>query len=318
MLAGIKSVSILTGEGEFIPKSLVVVPFPSVSLKGIIKFIKWEDSSRRGGYARSSITILFNEADDVIFYKYMNNLEEECQKYATRLIALEKKQDKKAKFIEELSSICEQLLLTLEKYRDDELNGLSSITTSKIETKKEEISNYVFKIIVCGDAEVGKSSIVLRFTDNAFKRRYLPTLGTNISEKILEIRDVTVQLILWDIAGQKKFQRMRKHFYGGSNGVILVFDLTRSNTFKTLSSTYQDIKNSLTNGEDIAGFIIGNKNDLENRQIKREDAEKLSKKLNFEYIETSALTGENVEESFLKLAETMYMIAKNQFIKGFT
>ena len=310
MLAGIKSISLLTGEGNFIPKSLVIVPFPSFQLKALVKFIKWDDDSRRGGFARSSITLLFNQEDDVIFYKYLSELEKICQKCANRLIKHEGKRVGKTKFIEEISSIYENIVRALEKLRQDELVTPSSITTPKIETESEEISNYIFKIIVCGDAEVGKTSLVLRFTDNAFNRRYLPTLGTNISEKILRIRGVIIQLILWDIAGQKKFQRMRKHFYSGSNGVILVFDLTRMNTFKSITATYKDINKSLIYGENISGFIIGNKNDLESREVNREDAEKLAQKLNLGYIETSALTGENVEDAFYNIAETLYKIAR--------
>ena len=310
MLAGIKSISLLTGEGNFIPKSLVIVPFPSFQLKALVKFIKWDDNSRRGGFARSSITLLFNQEDDVIFYKYLSELEKICQKCAKHLIKHEVKRVGKRKFMEEISSIYENVVRTLEKLRQDELVTPSSITTPKIETESEEISNYIFKIIVCGDAEVGKTSLVLRFTDNAFNRRYLPTLGTNISEKILRVGGVIIQLILWDIAGQKKFQRMRKHFYSGSNGVILVFDLTRMNTFKSITTTYKDINTSLMYGGKISGFIIGNKNDLESREVNREDAEKLAQELNLGYIETSALTGENVEEAFYNIAETLYKIAR--------
>ena len=249
MLAGIKSISLLTGEGDFIPKSLVIVPFPSLQLKALVKFIKWDDDSRRGGYARSSLTLLFNEEDDVIFYKYLSNLELLCNKCAKKVIKLEVKMVDKEKVVGEIKSIYENIIETLEKLRHDELVTPSSIITPKIETESEEVSNYVFKIIVCGDAEVGKTSLVLRFTDNAFNRRYLPTLGTNISEKILKVRGVIIQLILWDIAGQKKFQRMRRHFYSGANGVILVFDLTRMNTFNNISATFQDIKRSLIHGE---------------------------------------------------------------------
>ena len=73
-----------------------IVPFPSFSLKGIVKFIKWKDRSRRGGFARSTITILFNEADDVIFYKYLNELEVICKECSKRITELEiQKVDKK-------------------------------------------------------------------------------------------------------------------------------------------------------------------------------------------------------------------------------
>ncbi|GAG97375.1 unnamed protein product, partial [marine sediment metagenome] len=181
MLAGIKSISLLTGEGSFIPKSLVIVPFPSFSLKGIVKFIKWKDRSRRGGFARSTLTILFNEADDIIFYKYLKDLESKCEDCSKRLIELEIQKADKEKISEEINSIYENLISTLDNLRNTEVISPSEIISPQPVSETEGM--FVFKIIVCGDAEVGKTSLILRFTDNAFKKRYLPTLGVNITEK---------------------------------------------------------------------------------------------------------------------------------------
>ena len=114
--------------------------------------------------------------------------------------------------------------------------------------------------------------------------------------------DSKFEFVLWDIAGQQKFNIMRKHFYKGANGQILVFDLTRPETLESIPKWYEDIKNNL--GEEIQGIIVGNKNDLvEQRQVMQEKVRKIAEKLNLEYIETSALTGVNVDEAFLKLGE---------------
>ena len=300
MLAGIKSISLLTGEGSHIPKSLVIVPFPSFSLKGIVKFIKWKDRSRRGGFARSTLTILFNEADDIIFYKYLKDLEAKCEEYSKKLIELEIQKADKEKISEEINLIYAKLISTLDALRNTEVISPSEIISPQPVSETEGM--FVFKIIVCGDAEVGKTSLILRFTDNAFKKRYLPTLGVNITEKNVKMKSGTlIQLLIWDIAGQKKFQSMRKHFYNGSNGVLLVFDLTRNTTFQNISASYKDIERNHTGS---------NKKDLENRQVSREDAEKLAAELNLNYIETSALTGENVEKAFYSIAETLYLLNK--------
>ena len=309
MLAGIKSVSLLTGEGDYIPKSLVIVPFPSFSLKGIVKFIKWKDRSRRGGFARSTITILFNEADDVIFYKYLNELEVICKECSKRITELEIQKVDKKKIHEEVNSIYNDIILMLDNLRNDEIISPSEIISPQTVSETEE--TFVFKIIVCGDAEVGKTSLILRFTDDAFKKRYLPTLGVNITEKNVKMKSgALIQLLIWDIAGQKKFQSMRKHFYSGSGGVLLVFDLTRSITFRNISASYRDIQKNQTGSKPFRGFIFGNKSDLENRQVSREDAEKLAKELDLGYIETSALTGENVEKAFYNIAENLYLLYK--------
>ena len=78
-----------------------------------------------------------------------------------------------------------------------------------------------------GEPGVGKTSVILRFTDRAFKRTYLPTMGVNISEKIISHENDIVEYILWDVAGQAKFQLMRKHFYEGADAQILVFKLLK-------------------------------------------------------------------------------------------
>jgi len=309
LLAGIKSISLLTGEGHHIPKSLVIIPFPSLSLKGVVKFIKWKDNSRRGGFARSTITILFNEADDIIFYKYLKDLEMKCKEYSKKIIDLEIQKVDNKKLTEEIKSIYNDLTLTLENLRNDEMISPSEIVIPQTYPQTDDM--FVFKIIVCGDAEVGKTSLILRFTDNAFKKRYLPTLGVNITEKNVKMKNgALIQLLIWDIAGQKKFQSMRKHFYNGLSGVILVFDLSRASTFQNITISYQDIEENHTSKKEIRGFIFGNKCDLENRDVKLEDAEKLAEKLNLGYIETSALTGENVEKAFYNIAETLYLLNK--------
>ncbi|GAG83642.1 unnamed protein product, partial [marine sediment metagenome] len=81
-------------------------------------------------------------------------------------------------------------------------------------------------------------------------------------------------------------------------------------TFQNMTASYKDIERNHTGLKPISGFIFGNKKDLENRQVSREDAEKLAKELNLGYIETSALTGENVEKAFYSIAETLYLLNK--------
>jgi small GTP-binding protein len=181
--------------------------------------------------------------------------------------------------------------------------------------KKEERVKYRFKIIVLGDPEVGKTSLVLRYTKNAFKRSYFPTIGVNISEKTMRAYNSIVQFIVWDIAGQTKFQITRRPFYKGAQGVLLVFDQTNLESFYNLSNWYQDILRERDEDRDLqmCGLILGNKSDLvDERKISKESAIKFAKELNFGYIETSALTGENVEQSFKTIAETLLKALKER------
>ncbi|MCK4780342.1 MAG: GTP-binding protein, partial [Candidatus Lokiarchaeota archaeon] len=142
---------------------------------------------------------------------------------------------------------------------------------------------------------------------HAFIRTYIPTLGVSISEKNIKVNNDYVNLILWDIAGQSKFEIMRRHFYKGSEAVILIFDLTNLKSFESIPNWYNDvIKNLKMQNEELIGFILGNKEDLlDERKVSVEQANEIAKKLNLEYLETSALTGKNVEESFYKLAKAL-------------
>ncbi|MFX1236648.1 MAG: Rab family GTPase [Promethearchaeota archaeon] len=309
ILAGLKSISLLTAEEGHVPKSLVIVPFQSYRKKAILKFFKWEDKTRRGNIGRSSITVIFNEDDDVIFYKYIENLNAIFEEFAPKLIKLELSRASKKSYLDLLNQIRKKLVEILIELRNKEL-ALRKFISSKNKFEDIRRPTYIFKIVVCGDAGVGKSSLILRYTTNAFSRSYLPTLGVNISEKSLETKDNNIQLSIWDIAGQDRFFLMRRQFYQGADGAVLVFDLSRASTFSSLPTSYNDIRENLGTSEKITGFIVGNKNDLKERNVSREEAEKFAREIGFGYIEASALTGNNVSEAFSKVANNLLQSRK--------
>ncbi len=302
VLCGIKAVSLLTGEDNHIPKSLITIPFPSRNLKAIIKFIKWKDQDRRGEIGQSSLFLLFNEADDAIFYKAQKYLEEVFNELIEEIIYIEKHSSDKLKLAHIISEFQTQIdfILTdlkqkeISKRKIEEFPSLrkeGALTTENIDLK--------LKTIVCGDPMVGKTSIILRLTDDAFTRTYLPTLGVNISEKMIKIDGNYIQLVFWDLAGQSKFNSMRIHYYQGAEVVLLVFDLTNKDSFKNINKWYEDIQKNFKNKKELIGFLIGNKNDLnEKRLIEQNNALELAEKLNLQYFETSALTGENIQDMF--------------------
>ena len=300
----IKTVTLLTAEKGLIPKSLSFIPFPSLEMKGIIKYIEYADETRRGKIYNSAITILFKEFDDLIFYKYMTNLESIFNDTAQKIIKLGESKATKEKIAEEIKNLQSNISIILEDLRIKEVNEPSLEPFPEVKSIPTSMKEYIAKIIVCGDPNVGKTSIILRYTRNAFKRTYLPSIGVNICEKTLNVYKSSVKLVLWDIAGQNKFQIMRKYFYAGADGFILVFDLTDNNTFHNIEKWSQDIKKYLVNADDKVGFIIANKNDLtDKRSVNKKNILKLAKKLNLEYIETSALTGQNIELAFKKIAD---------------
>ncbi|KKL50400.1 hypothetical protein LCGC14_2305850, partial [marine sediment metagenome] len=289
------------------PKSLVIMPFPNFNLKGIIKYIERHDDNFRGGFELSTITLLFNEVDDLIFYKYMAYLESAFSECAGKIIELENKNAETDEIFVQINKLRRNITEILGDLRNKEKTTTEQEAFPEDAEVAEVISGYNFKIVVCGDPSVGKTSTILRFTDKAFMRTYIPTLGVVISEKNFIVKKQYINLILWDIAGQTKFEVMRRHFYQGTEAVVLIFDLTNRKSFESILNWYKDIKkNVIPYQGELVGFILGNKEDLfDERKVKFEEAMKLVDKFNLEYIETSALTGKNVEKSFLKLSEAL-------------
>ncbi len=304
MLVSIKTITILSADHGFIPESLIIIPFPSLKLKALIKYIEREDSSRRGKIAQSAITFLFREVEDIIFYKYMDYLNSPFNETARKIIELENRNESKTKIFEEIEYLRENIHNLLRELRIKDGQSSNSKAFPEKEKTIEKDVDFKAKIVVIGDPGVGKTSTILRFTDNAFRRSYIPTMGTNITEKSFRVKNRVIELVLWDLAGQSKFELMRKHFYQGSEAVILIFDLTNPKSFESITDWFGDIKDNLKLDHDLIGCIFGNKSDLTNeKKIGNNEAQKLASKLKINYFETSALTGKNVENAFYMIAE---------------
>ena len=306
----IKALTILSGEKGLVPESLVILPFPSKSLKGLVKYIKWDDPSRRGEIGQSAIVLLFQEIDDVIFYKYLKEVSIPFNNLSGTIISLEKSGASREDFINVLEHLEFNISSLLEELRLQEVAQQESASEEfpEQQIKDRRLIDYQFKIIIVGDPNVGKTSFILRYTNNAFRRNYVPTLGVMVTDKIFKIDNSVVQLTLWDIGGQQKFQTMRQQFYRGSDAVFLVFDLTRLESFNNIPKWFSDVAEQLKNqDQELIGFIIGNKKDLEeSRTISSEMANQLASKLNLGFIETSALLGENVDFAFSTIADHLY------------
>ena len=167
-----------------------------------------------------------------------------------------------------------------------------------------EKRDIILKLVILGDPAVGKTSLINQYVDKRFETDYKPTLGVNIIRKdvIIEEFNAKVSLILWDIAGQDKYDLTRKMFFNGCKGAFLVFDITRESTFSNIESKWlEDLKSFGTDGGNF--IIIGNKVDLENlRKVSTETGIEIANKTNaVQFIETSAKYGVNVENAFISL-----------------
>ncbi len=165
----------------------------------------------------------------------------------------------------------------------------------------------IFKIIVIGDPAVGKTSLLTNFCDEKLTYEYVPTVGVNITKEPVTIKDnmgkdTTINLMIWDIAGQPQFYMLHRPYFNGADGMMLVYDITRSSSFSNINNWFNtSVKYGLSG---IPRILIGNKMDLKDeRKIILPMAEHLSEKLTAPFFETSALTGENVKSIFRKIAE---------------
>ncbi|MFX1388511.1 MAG: Rab family GTPase [Promethearchaeota archaeon] len=167
------------------------------------------------------------------------------------------------------------------------------------------MTELLFKVIVIGPAAVGKSSLIRRFVEEKFTLQYKFTIGVDFSSKLIEYRpDKKARLIIWDIGGQDRFANLRRNFYEGTHGALVVFDLSRAQTYPKMKEWITDM-NQILNRK-IPIVILGNKSDLIpqiGEVIDKEKPKKYSERNDSIYIETSAKSGENVDEAFIELTK---------------
>ena len=169
------------------------------------------------------------------------------------------------------------------------------------------------QFIIIGDATVGKTSILNRFSDGTFNSNYLATVGLENITKDEIIDDKTIRIKIWDTAGQERYQSLAKSFYRNAEGVILVYDVTNLKTYENLKFWLQSIKNNMVaDMGEIPIIIIGNKIDRDEREVNREEAEKFLKDQGYPYFETSAKTGENIDMTIKYLVKKVINIKEGK------
>ena len=159
------------------------------------------------------------------------------------------------------------------------------------------------QILIIGDSSVGKTSIISRYTNGTFKEEYLATVGLDYYSKEEVINNKTINIKLWDTAGQERYKSLTQNYFRNAEGVLLVFDVTNTNSFNNLKDWISSIKLNME-GKNIfiPVVIIGNKLDMEDqREITKEQAEQFVSENKYKYFETSAKTGEGVDDAIREL-----------------
>lgn len=161
--------------------------------------------------------------------------------------------------------------------------------------------DFLFKLLLIGNSAVGKSSLLLRFSDNIFNESFLPTIGVDFKIRTFDLSGKTVKLQIWDTAGQERFKTITSSYYKGAHGIILTYDITDKQSFKDIENWLTEVEKFAN--ENVIKLLVGNKSDLESsRQVKFEEGKEFADSLGIQFIETSAKNSSNVEKAFFTLA----------------
>jgi len=162
---------------------------------------------------------------------------------------------------------------------------------------------------------VGKTSITIRYIQGEFVPidKSNRTINASCFEKRIQLKNKVFNLSVWDTAGEEKYHAMTPIFYRGAHGAIIIFDVTNRETFKRASKWFHELTQFAEGSTKI--ILVGNKIDLPNREISRDEAMKLAKEYNCEFFEVSALEGINVDQIFESLTMTIYNYRKKNKIE---
>ena len=164
--------------------------------------------------------------------------------------------------------------------------------------------DYIFKVLLLGNSDVGKSSLLLRFVDSLWNDAFVPTIGVDFKVKTLEINNKKVKMQISDTAGQERFRTVVSTYFRGAHGILLLYDVTNKDSFKNLENWLIEIeKNS---SDKVLKILVGNKCDLsDDREIQTEEGQAFAVRNGMEFMETSAKMNTNVSEAFETLGKLM-------------
>jgi len=160
---------------------------------------------------------------------------------------------------------------------------------------------YIKKVSLLGDGGVGKTSLVRRFVQDMFSDEYITTFGAKVSKKVIELDDIELTMMIWDILGQKGKASLHSTYYSGTNGALVMCDLTRPETLEGLVRWAAELK--AVTGE-IPIIPIANKSDL-SPMISQERLHEVGSIIGHDFLQTSAKSGEGVQAAFLELGRSM-------------
>mmetsp|Transcript_40337 Transcript_40337/g.128185 ORF Transcript_40337/g.128185 Transcript_40337/m.128185 type:complete len:206 (+) Transcript_40337:152-769(+) len=164
---------------------------------------------------------------------------------------------------------------------------------------------YIFKFIVIGDQNVGKTCLLLQFTEKQFRMDHAPTIGVEFAARQITIENKQIKLHIWDTAGLESFRALTRSYYRGACGALLVYDITNRDSFNHVAGWLEQARQNAS--ATMAVLLVANKCDLQQqRQVPTEEGAQFARAHGLMFAETSASTGVNVEEAFGQVARRIY------------
>lgn len=164
--------------------------------------------------------------------------------------------------------------------------------------------DFLFKFLVIGSAGTGKSCILHQFIEKKFRHDSSHTIGVEFGSKIVTVGGKSVKLQIWDTAGQERFRSVTRSYYRGAAGALLVYDIASRETYNALTNWLSDARTLAS--PNIVIVLVGNKRDLDiEREVTFLEASRFAQENELMFLETSALTGESVDETFLQCARSI-------------
>ena len=185
--------------------------------------------------------------------------------------------------------------------RDD---GGAGDQASGTASRKPQQFDMKIELITLGDSQVGKSSLLQRFSDDRFSGNYITTMGIDFKIKYLQIDGKNIKLLMWDTAGQERFRTMTMQYFNKADCVIFAYDCTSEESFNSMRHWIRQFESHTNGRADIEKVLVGNKSDMtDEKMIEAEQGAALAAEFSMSFYETSAKTGLNVQLVFSSLAQ---------------
>ncbi|KNC53069.1 GTP-binding protein SAS1 [Thecamonas trahens ATCC 50062] len=176
---------------------------------------------------------------------------------------------------------------------------------------KSATHDFLIKLLLIGDSGVGKSSLLLRFSDDSFSPSFISTVGIDFKLRSIRLGDSMIKLQVWDTAGQERFRTITSSYYRGAMGIMIVYSATDADSFNNVRHWIRNIKEHAAEG--VCKILIGNKCDLkEKKVVEASRGQALADEYDMQFYETSAKADINVEDAFFALTEQVLAKLQNE------